>query len=133
MTERYEEMNRMREHVMNEVDKNKDKMISLEEFLESTKSEEFKKDEGWKVQASTQLYLLSEVIFKMLLSLEFIFKCLNGVICISYLCQGFRHGSYLSPSIFKKQASQVKGHLDGRLSDGFIALSYLISTLPYAE
>lgn len=56
MTERYEEMNRMREHVMNEVDKNKDKMISLEEFLESTKSEEFKKDEGWKSLDEQKVY-----------------------------------------------------------------------------
>lgn len=61
MTERYEEMNRMREHVMNEVDKNKDKLISIEEFLESTKSDEFKKDEGWKVEICSQLVLYKEI------------------------------------------------------------------------
>ena len=49
MMERFEEMNRMREHVMNEVDKNQDKLISLEEFLESTKTADFKKDDGWDV------------------------------------------------------------------------------------
>jgi len=49
MMERFEEMNRMREHVMNEVDKNHDKLISLEEFLESTKTSDFKNDEGWDV------------------------------------------------------------------------------------
>ena len=50
MVERYEEMNRMREHVMNEVDKNEDRLISLEEFLDSTRQDEFKKDEGWEVR-----------------------------------------------------------------------------------
>lgn len=49
MVERYEEMNRMREHVMKEVDKDEDRLISLEEFLESTKQADFKRDEGWEV------------------------------------------------------------------------------------
>lgn len=46
--ERYEEMNRMREHVFGEIDKNKDRLISLEEFVESTKAREFKQNEEWK-------------------------------------------------------------------------------------
>ena len=37
MREREEEMERMREHVFKESDKNKDKLISYEEFLEETK------------------------------------------------------------------------------------------------
>ena len=49
MMERYEEMNRMREHVFEEVDKNKDKQISLEEFMESTKGKEFDNEEPWDV------------------------------------------------------------------------------------
>jgi len=49
MTERYEEMNRMREHVMKEIDKDHDRLISLEEFLDSTRQDEFKKDEEWEV------------------------------------------------------------------------------------
>jgi len=49
MVERYEEMNRMREHVMKEMDKNQDRLISLDEFLDSTKLSDFKKDEGWDV------------------------------------------------------------------------------------
>ena len=49
MVERYEEMNRMREHVMKEVDKNNDRLISLEEFLDSTRQSDFKKDVGWEV------------------------------------------------------------------------------------
>lgn len=31
--EKYEEMNRMREHVVRQMDKNNDRMISLEEFM----------------------------------------------------------------------------------------------------
>lgn len=46
--EREEEMNRMREHVLTEIDKNKDKLVSLEEFLEATKQKEFEKNEDWK-------------------------------------------------------------------------------------
>jgi len=48
MMERYEEMNRMREHVMKEVDKNQDKMITMEEFIQNTKNGEFEKDDGWE-------------------------------------------------------------------------------------
>ena len=47
--ERYEEMNRMREHVMTEIDKNKDRMVSLEEFIESTNRASFDDDEPWEV------------------------------------------------------------------------------------
>lgn len=46
--ERLEEMNRMREHVFGEIDKDKDRLISLEEFVESTKAREFKQNEDWK-------------------------------------------------------------------------------------
>ncbi len=49
MMERYEEMNRMREHIMKEVDVNRDSMISFPEFIESTKSKDFEKDDGWDV------------------------------------------------------------------------------------
>ncbi|CAL8119902.1 unnamed protein product [Orchesella dallaii] len=48
MKERFEEMERMREHVFNETDTNKDQMISFQEFLEQTKRQEFEKDEGWE-------------------------------------------------------------------------------------
>lgn len=47
--EREEEMNRMREHVMNEIDKDKDRTVSLEEFIAATKQKEFEKNEEWKV------------------------------------------------------------------------------------
>ena len=38
----------MREHVFSEIDKNKDKMISLDEFMAATEDKEFKKNEEWK-------------------------------------------------------------------------------------
>jgi hypothetical protein len=37
--------------VFSEIDKNKDMMISKEEFIEATKQKEFKKNEEWKVSA----------------------------------------------------------------------------------
>ncbi|XP_025115296.1 nucleobindin-2-like isoform X1 [Pomacea canaliculata] len=50
--ERFEEMNRMREHVFGEIDKDKDYMITLKEFLQYTgkhgENEKFKEDEGWE-------------------------------------------------------------------------------------
>ena len=51
--ERQEEMNRMREHVFKEMDKDHNMRISLEEFMEYTgqngENERFKEDDGWKV------------------------------------------------------------------------------------
>ena len=47
MREREEEMERMREHVFKESDKDKDRMISYDEFLAETQRDEFNKDEGW--------------------------------------------------------------------------------------
>lgn len=44
-------MERMREHVMKEVDKNGDRMVSLEEFMDATKAAEFNKDEEWDTVA----------------------------------------------------------------------------------
>ena len=61
MMERYEEMNRMREHVMNEVDQDKDKLISLKEFMESTRGDEFEKDEGWEVNIVTIFNSLPQI------------------------------------------------------------------------
>ena len=48
MVERYEEMNRMREHFVQQLDKDGDYLISLQEFLDSTNDPEFEEDEGWK-------------------------------------------------------------------------------------
>ncbi|XP_058055990.1 nucleobindin-2 [Anopheles bellator] len=48
MKERAEEMERMREHVFQEADTNKDGLISFEEFVEQTKRDEFQKDPEWE-------------------------------------------------------------------------------------
>jgi len=48
MKERAEESERMREHVLKETDRNKDRMISLEEFLTQTKEDEFNNHETWE-------------------------------------------------------------------------------------
>lgn len=46
--ERDEEMERMREHVMKNMDHDKDGLLSLEEFIAETKTDDFEKDEDWK-------------------------------------------------------------------------------------
>ncbi|KAM9854258.1 nucleobindin-2-like [Aulostomus maculatus] len=48
MVEMEEERVRMREHVMSEVDTNKDRLVSLNEFLAATKKEEFTEKEEWE-------------------------------------------------------------------------------------
>ena len=52
-------MNRMREHVFKEMDKNGNYRISLEEFIDYTgrtgENEHFKEDEGWKVSTFISL------------------------------------------------------------------------------
>nr|KAG5702949.1 hypothetical protein BaRGS_034722 [Batillaria attramentaria] len=58
--ERFEEMNRMREHVFTEIDKDKDFMITMDEFLAYTgqhgDNEKFKEDEGWKTVDEEQVF-----------------------------------------------------------------------------
>lgn len=48
MRERAEEMERMREHVFREADKNHDGLISYDEFIDQTKKEEFNRDPSWE-------------------------------------------------------------------------------------
>ena len=50
MVEREEEMNRMREHVFGEVDKDKNRQIDLQEFLDSTKGKDFDEEDPWEVR-----------------------------------------------------------------------------------
>ena len=66
--EREEEMNRMREHVFTEIDKDKDKMISLDEFLKATKEKEFEKNPEWKVKLNRLLF--SDSIFEIFMFLK---------------------------------------------------------------
>ncbi|BES98595.1 Nucleobindin [Nesidiocoris tenuis] len=48
MRRREEEMERMREHVFTEMDANRDRFISYEEFYEQTKKDEWHRDDGWE-------------------------------------------------------------------------------------
>ena len=49
MRERAEELERMREHAMKELDTNNDRMVSFDEFMERTRQDEFnRKDQKWE-------------------------------------------------------------------------------------
>ncbi|XP_070562275.1 nucleobindin-2-like [Ptychodera flava] len=54
--EKMEEMSRMREHVMKEVDKDGDFMISLKEFMRATEDEAFDTDESWDDLGDQELF-----------------------------------------------------------------------------
>ncbi|XP_012151927.2 nucleobindin 1 isoform X2 [Megachile rotundata] len=60
LLKRAEEMERMREHVFNEIDLNKDGLISYEEFLEQTKKPDFQQDEGWQALDEQEIYTRDE-------------------------------------------------------------------------
>jgi len=60
--ERDEEMERMREHVMNSMDKNKDGLVSLEEFMDETHDNDFEKDEEWKPLTDEDQYTDEELM-----------------------------------------------------------------------
>ncbi|XP_067121407.1 nucleobindin-2 [Centruroides vittatus] len=59
--EMMEEYNRMREHVYKETDKNKDGLISKEEFMDMTKRADFEKDDGWRGLDEQQIYTEEEL------------------------------------------------------------------------
>ncbi|XP_059809657.1 nucleobindin-2-like [Hypanus sabinus] len=61
MIEMEEERLRMREHVMNEVDTNKDRLVTLDEFLKSTEKKEFLEPEEWETLDETQIYTEEEL------------------------------------------------------------------------
>ncbi|XP_074472760.1 nucleobindin-2a [Sebastes fasciatus] len=61
MVEMEEERLRMREHVMNEVDSNKDRLVSLEEFLVATKKKEFLEPDSWETLEQNQAYTDEEM------------------------------------------------------------------------
>ncbi|XP_047040823.1 nucleobindin-2-like isoform X1 [Helicoverpa zea] len=58
--ERAEEMERMREHVFKENDRNRDGLIDFNEFMTETQKAEFNQDEGWKTLEENQIYTQSE-------------------------------------------------------------------------
>ncbi|CAL9692827.1 unnamed protein product [Knipowitschia caucasica] len=61
MTEMEEERLRMREHVMDNVDVNKDRLVSLEEFLKSTEKKDFNSNKEWETLDTQQLYTEEEL------------------------------------------------------------------------
>ncbi|XP_044048591.1 nucleobindin-2-like [Siniperca chuatsi] len=61
MVEMEEERLRMREHVMNEVDTNKDRLVSLNEFMAATKKEEFLEKDEWETLDQNPLYTEEEL------------------------------------------------------------------------
>ncbi|XP_045123393.1 nucleobindin-2-like isoform X2 [Portunus trituberculatus] len=60
MMERYEEMERMREHVFQESDLNRDNLISFKEFVDQTKRADFEQDNGWQGLDEEELYSQQE-------------------------------------------------------------------------
>ncbi|XP_063869359.1 nucleobindin-2-like isoform X2 [Scylla paramamosain] len=60
MMERYEEMERMREHVFQESDINRDNLISFKEFVDQTKRADFEQDNGWQGLDEEELYSQQE-------------------------------------------------------------------------
>ncbi|VDP16981.1 unnamed protein product [Heligmosomoides polygyrus] len=59
--ERIEEMYRMREHVTKQMDKNHDRLISLDEFLQHKEAQTLNKDPGWKDLADEEVYTDEEL------------------------------------------------------------------------
>uniref|UniRef100_A0A1A7YT79 Nucleobindin-1 n=1 Tax=Iconisemion striatum TaxID=60296 RepID=A0A1A7YT79_9TELE len=61
MMEMEEERLRMREHVMKNVDTNKDRLVSLEEFLKSTEKREFNNPKEWETLDAKPVYTEEEL------------------------------------------------------------------------
>lgn len=61
MMEMEEERLRMREHVMKNVDLNRDRVVSLDEFLKSTEKKEFNQPKEWETLDMKQVYTEEEL------------------------------------------------------------------------
>lgn len=61
MVKMEEERLRMREHVMSEVDTNKDRLVSMSEFLAATKKEDFSEKDEWKTLDKNPVYTEEEL------------------------------------------------------------------------
>ncbi|XP_050425488.1 nucleobindin-2-like [Adelges cooleyi] len=61
LMEKAEEMERMREHVFNEMDVNRDRLISWDEFKRVSEQPAFEKDEGWKTIDQNEIYTNDEL------------------------------------------------------------------------
>ncbi|KAK7833356.1 hypothetical protein U0070_017355, partial [Myodes glareolus] len=62
MIEMEEERLRMREHVMNEIDSNKDRLVTLEEFLRATEKKEFLEPDNWELFTEEELKEYENII-----------------------------------------------------------------------
>jgi len=56
-------MDRMRQHVMKEFDKNQDRMISFQEFETGLNGTEAKNDQGWQVIQHFIIHSIIHLIF----------------------------------------------------------------------
>lgn len=61
MNEREEEMERMREEVMKEMDIDNDGLVSLKEYMVETESEDFEKDDEWEALTDKDQYTEEEL------------------------------------------------------------------------
>ncbi|XP_053138805.1 nucleobindin-2 isoform X2 [Hemicordylus capensis] len=61
MVEMEEERLRMREHVMNEVDINKDRLVTLDEFMKATEKREFLEPDSWETLDQQQIFTEEEL------------------------------------------------------------------------
>lgn len=61
MMEMEEERLRMREHVMNEVDTDRDRLVSLDEFIKATNRREFLEPDGWETLEQNPIYTDEEL------------------------------------------------------------------------
>ncbi|XP_078076913.1 nucleobindin-2-like isoform X2 [Mustelus asterias] len=61
MVEMEEERLRMREHVMNEIDSNKDRLVSMDEFLHASEKKEFVNADNWETLDDQELYSEDEL------------------------------------------------------------------------
>ncbi|KAG6928925.1 nucleobindin 2 [Chelydra serpentina] len=61
MVEMEEERLRMREHVMNEIDVNKDRLVTLHEFLKATEKKEFLEPDSWETLDQQQVFTETEL------------------------------------------------------------------------
>ncbi|EHB01198.1 Nucleobindin-2 [Heterocephalus glaber] len=61
MVEMEEERLRMREHVMNEVDTNNDRLVTLEDFLKATDKKEFLEPDSWETLDQQKLFMEEEL------------------------------------------------------------------------
>ncbi|KAK3912820.1 Nucleobindin-2, partial [Frankliniella fusca] len=113
MRERVEEMERMREHVFQEADVNRDGLISYEEFLAQTQKKDFKDDPGWETLDQQQVYTPEEYHkFEMQRQHEIEAMIADGRLP-QYYGQNMQHGGHPQAQYQghpQQQQHQFQGH-----------------------